>query len=89
MIYMPKVKKTQENLEKCNCSKCPSYSYCTRKKEEKLFCADEIGRSSCDLNMLGCLCCDCPVYEKNKLRSGYYCMHGSADYVDDIMNKMI
>lgn len=85
---MPKVKKNQENLAKCNCPECPSYNACCRKRDEKLFCAGEVGRSRCDLSMLGCLCGDCLVHEERKLQCGYYCMHGSADYVDEL-NKMI
>ncbi len=85
---MPKVKKNQENLERCRCQECPSYTRCARKKDEKLFCAKEVGKSTCDISMLGCFCGDCPVYEECKLQSGYYCMHGYADYVDDIINEM-
>jgi hypothetical protein len=85
---MPKVEKVRENLEKCSCQGCSSYNDCARKKDAKLFCAEEVGKSACDFSMMGCLCEDCPVHEKNNLKAGYYCMHGSADYVDEL-NKMI
>ena len=80
--------KNKKNLEGCICQKCPSYNKCAREKEEKLFCAEGIGKSHCDFSMLGCLCADCPVYKEHGLEYGYYCIHGSASYVYR-MNKMI
>jgi hypothetical protein len=80
---MSKVEKTQTNMEKCSCPGCPSYNECSRGKAELLFCADAIGKSSCPYPMNGCICMPCVVHQENDLKSGYYCIHGSADKVDE------
>ena len=85
---MSKVWKTKDYSKKCHCPECPSYDSCAKKTDEKLFCAEDVGKSSCDFGMLGCTCGDCPVHEENNLEYGYYCIHGSASYVYR-MNKMI
>ena len=80
---MSKVEKTEPNKKKCFCSNCPSYNECTKKNEETLYCAGDVGKSVCKINMNGCLCGGCPVHRENNLKSGYYCMNGSADQIDD------
>lgn len=79
---MPKVEKNEANLSKCFCPNCPSYNECAKGKTERLYCAGEIGKSSCEYKMNGCLCGGCPVHAENNLQAGYYCIHGSADEVD-------
>jgi len=76
---MVKVEKTPENLKKCSCPKCPSYNECAERKLEKLFCAKEVGKSSCKFQMNGCICMSCPVHKENNLKAGYYCINGSAE----------
>ncbi|MFA6119197.1 MAG: DUF2769 domain-containing protein [Parachlamydiales bacterium] len=78
---MTKVQKNKNNISLCSCNKgCPSYNDCAKKANEGLFCA--IGKSSCSFKMNGCICGSCPVHKANGLKSGYYCMNGTADVVD-------
>lgn len=79
---MPKVIKNKNNISKCSCPQCPSYTDCTKKKHEALFCAQEVGKSICPIKMNGCICGSCKVHRENDLKSGYYCMHGSAEDVE-------
>lgn len=81
---MYKVEKNETNLENCSCPGCPSHNDCAKKKNEKLFCAAAIGKSTCDISKNGCICGGCPVHEKFNLVSGYYCKQGSADKIDVI-----
>ena len=79
---MAKLPDTPKNRASCFCANCPSYNDCAKQKKELLFCADEVGKSGCDFPMNGCMCGACPIHEQYKLRSGYYCIHGSATQVD-------
>jgi hypothetical protein len=79
---MPKVEKNQKNIEDCACTRCPSYNECAKGKKEILYCAREIGKSSCKYEMNGCVCGACVVHNKCNLKSGYYCIKGSAEEVD-------
>lgn len=80
---MPKVERNKMNMSKCPCAVCPSYNECAKGKKELLYCAEEIGKSACAYKMSGCICGGCPVHKECNLTSGYYCMHGSADEVDN------
>ena len=75
---MPQVTKNEVDLSQCACPKCPSYNDCARGKNEKLYCATEIGKSACEYKMNGCLCGSCPVHTASGLTNGYYCLKGSA-----------
>ncbi len=79
---MTKVPKDTKNLSMCSCGKCPSYNDCAKKKHEALFCAKQVGKSTCPFKMNGCVCGNCPVHKTFHLKSGYYCLNGSADQVD-------
>jgi hypothetical protein len=79
---MPKVTKDKKNISMCVCPKCPSYNDCAKKKHEGLFCAQELGKSSCPFKTNGCICGQCPVHQTYNLKSGYYCINGSAEQVD-------
>ena len=79
---MPKVEKNDANLNRCFCPKCPSYNECAKGKIERLYCAGEIGKSSCQYKMNGCLCGGCLVHRENGLKAGYYCIKGSADAIE-------
>ena len=76
---MTLVEKNDENLKKCSCPKCPSYNDCAKEKQERLYCATSIGKSKCAYKMNGCICMMCPVHVKFNLKSGYYCINGSAE----------
>lgn len=80
---MSKVEKNNDNFNQCFCLNCPSYNECAKEKTEKLYCSEEIGKSACDYKMNGCLCGGCPVYKNNNLKTGYYCLRGSADKADN------
>lgn len=79
---MEKVINNKENKEKCICRNCPSFNECGKEKREALFCADKIGKGKCAYQMSGCICGMCPVHKENKLKNGYYCIHGSANEID-------
>ena len=80
---MPKVEKNEDNMNKCFCPNCPSYNECAQDKIETLYCAGEVGKSTCQYKMDGCTCGGCPVHQENDLKSGYYCLYGSADEADN------
>ena len=75
---MPVVTKNETNLTNCSCPSCPSYNECAKDKLEKLYCASEVGRSTCKYKMNGCVCGSCQVHKDNHLANGYYCLNGSA-----------
>jgi hypothetical protein len=83
------VSDTKENLEKCICKECPSYTQCMRDKNGGLFCAR--GKSSCEVEEEECICVDCPVDKEYKLTARldlmekkilkmnqFYCIKGPA-----------
>lgn len=70
-----KVPDTQENLMKCICGKCPTYTNCMKDKMEGLFCGRE--KSSCDVEKAGCICGQCPLFLEYKLENFYYCLSGA------------
>ena len=80
-FYMAKVMKSEVNLSQCTCLQCPSYNECARGKKEKLYCAAEIGRSTCEYKMNGCICGSCAVHTASHLTNGYYCLKGSAEEI--------
>jgi hypothetical protein len=67
----------------CSCGSCPSYNDCAKKAREGLYCAQDVGKSHCINKMNGCICGSCPVHKEYKLKAGYYCIEGSADFVDE------
>lgn len=73
---MPKVDDNQENFASCVCQHCPTYTDCTREKNEKLFCAK--GETACSLVERGCICGTCPVHDKYNLDGLYFCLKGEA-----------
>lgn len=75
---MSKVEKNEANLDKCACPNCPSHNECAKEKMEKLYCSEEVGKSTCPFEMKGCLCGPCPVHTENDLKSGYYCINGTS-----------
>lgn len=77
---MSKVQDNKENVDKCKCPTCPSYTECLKQKTAVLFCAR--GKAECPITMKGCVCGVCPVHTANNLKSGYYCLQGSADEIE-------
>ncbi len=59
----------------CACDRCPTYSECSSKKEELLFCLE--GKTECEVDNQGCICPSCPVSIKYKLKNEFYCIEGS------------
>lgn len=76
------VKNNPENLKKCSCPNCPTYNECAKEKEELLFCAQEIGKGTCQYKMNGCICPVCPIHKENNLGASFYCIYGSADEIE-------
>ncbi|KQC05902.1 MAG: hypothetical protein APR55_05400 [Methanolinea sp. SDB] len=59
----------------CICAGCPSYSSCMKEKDELLYCAT--GKSTCQVEMKGCICPTCPVTKVMGLSNAIYCVKGS------------
>jgi hypothetical protein len=74
---MAKIPDTQENIQKCICGGCPSYSQCMRGKDEILYCAR--AKSHCEIVKSGCLCGACPLTPEFDLDKMYYCEIGAAE----------
>ena len=66
--------RTEEFLNMCICSGCPSWTECG---EEGGFCLSAIGKSSCIIDQKGCICSRCPVTGEMGLEHDYYCTRGS------------
>jgi hypothetical protein len=87
---MSQVAKTKENLAKCMCMKCPSYTFACKMKSmpgnimammsdlaEKKHMEGmycAFEQSKCIDEEKGCVCGDCPIHKENDLDKGYYCM---------------
>ncbi len=85
MVRMPnkpqksqRVELNEQNASKCLCPGCPTYrsSPCPQQKEELIYCST--GATDCSLEMLGCLCINCPIFRGYDLRLGYFCAFGEA-----------
>jgi len=74
---MAKIPDTQENIQKCICGGCPSYSQCMRDNDEILYCARV--KSACEIVKNGCLCGACPLTPEFDLDKMYYCEIGAAE----------
>lgn len=91
---MKKVAKTKENLRKCRCITCPSYTLGCKLKNypnnlkaiiEGLDKSKHFegmfcayGRSNCLTENKGCLCEGCAVFKENNLSKHEYCMPASV-----------
>ena len=87
---MSNVAKTKENLKKCQCMKCPSYTSSCKVKSmpgnvilkmsdmDKKIHAEALfcayEKSHCIDEEKGCLCDTCEVFKENDLGRGYFCM---------------
>jgi hypothetical protein len=75
MAFVPN---TKENIARCVCPTCPTYTAddCPKEKQENIFCA--VGKSGCGLADRGCLCGNCPLWDEYKLTKGSFCIRGAA-----------
>ena len=71
------VENSETNREKCACPGCPSFGACMSAADEALYCA--VGKPSCPVDKLGCVCGACVVHRQNDLASVYYCIEGAAE----------
>ncbi|QRN86824.1 DUF2769 domain-containing protein [Clostridia bacterium] len=86
---MSNVPKTKENLKKCLCMKCPSYTFACKVKSmpgnailmmsdmDKKLHAEAMycayEKSNCISEDKGCICSTCELYKEYGLTNGYYC----------------
>ncbi len=85
---MSKVAKTSENMKKCICMKCPSYTfYCKMKSmpgnmilmmgdKDKIHAEGMFcayEKSHCIKEEKGCICSTCELFKENELGKGYFC----------------
>jgi len=76
----PKVDLTNETIDKCLCTGCPTYmsNTCPPQKNEEVYCS--IGMTDCaDVKQEGCVCGNCEVFKEDELKTGYFCFKGEAD----------
>lgn len=87
---MTQVDRTKENLEECNCLKCPSYTTSCKIKEMPHNMIDMLKgienveglenlfcaytKSRCIDEDKGCLCNVCRVHDRYDLEDGHYCI---------------
>lgn len=87
---MQKVAKTKENLKKCRCNECPSYTVGCKIKNYPMNLWRMIegldnlehfegmfcayGESNCIEEDKGCLCDDCEVFHQYQLNRDEYCL---------------
>ena len=85
-----RVAKTVENLKKCRCMDCPSYTMGCKVKNYPINIAKlaggldgvehyekmfcAFGKSNCIHEDKGCLCEKCQIFAENKLTRDEYCM---------------
>jgi hypothetical protein len=88
-VFMSKVSKTKENLKKCICMKCPSYTFACKMKsmpgnvilkmgdmEEKIHAEAMFcayEKSNCIDEEKGCLCATCENFKEYELGKSYFC----------------
>ena len=72
------IKEMKEKLpmvkDMCICRTCPTYVAGEKKVG---FCHPLVGKSKIITEEKGCDCPKCPVYQKMKLKNGYYCTRKS------------
>ena len=84
------VAKTKENLKKCICMKCPSYTFMCKVKSmpanmmamvSDVSTVDHMegmfcafGKSKCIDEKQGCICGNCEIFKEYDLKDGYFCM---------------
>lgn len=87
---MMEVAKTVENMKKCICMKCPSYSFACKIKSmptnmmalvDGMANVDHVEgmfcayeKSRCIDEEKGCICGDCKIFQENGLTTTYFCL---------------
>ena len=87
---MESVSRTSENLKKCLCGDCPSYSVMCKVKNYPINMLRQVdgvenvehyeklfcafGKSTCISENKGCVCDQCEVYNENNLSKEDYCL---------------
>ena len=88
------VARTKTNLGKCQCMKCPTYTFMCKMKNMpsnmvnmmrdtgKLDHMEAMfcafGKSKCIDEEKGCVCMTCALYKEYNLDKAYYCLGGKA-----------
>ena len=88
------VARTRENLGKCQCMKCPTYTFMCKirnmpgnimammrdigKVDHMEAMFCAFGDSRCITDEKGCICPTCAIYAENNLDKTYYCLGGKA-----------
>ncbi|MDA8441887.1 MAG: DUF2769 domain-containing protein [Peptococcaceae bacterium] len=86
---MAQVAKTAENLKKCICMKCPSYTFMCKMKSmptnimammHEVSTVEHMegmfcafGKSKCIDEEKGCICGECALFTEYNLQKGYFC----------------
>ena len=91
---MSTVTRTKENLKKCQCMKCPTYTFMCKMKSMPsniMAMMGDIGKkdhmeamycafdkSKCIDEEKGCICMTCELFKEYNLDKAYYCLGGKA-----------
>lgn len=91
---MSTVTRTKENLQKCQCMKCPTYTFMCKVKSMPsniMAMMSDIGKkdhmeamycafdkSKCIDEEKGCICMTCELFKEYNLDKAYYCLGGKA-----------
>jgi len=70
-----KVPNTKENMAKCICGSCPTFTQ--NSLNGGFFCA--VGKSERVPEMKGCVCAGCQLWAEYDLSRGYFCIHGASE----------
>jgi aldose sugar dehydrogenase len=71
---MNKPADNQNNFDSCICPNCSLFTDCNKEKSEKFFCGRK--KSGCEMDPEKmCICGMCPVYTRNNLSGGYFCIN--------------
>jgi len=89
-----KVTRTKDNLGKCQCMKCPTYTFMCKVKSAPgniMAMMGDIGKkdhmeamycafdkSKCIEEEKGCICMTCAIFSEYNLDKAYYCLGGKA-----------
>ncbi len=73
---MPTVPVTPGNALKCICPQCPTKP---DDGSKGLYCGTGASEKLGDIQMIACVCGECPIFEEYRLNSYYFCVQGKAD----------
>lgn len=88
------VARTEENLERCQCMKCTTYTFICKVRSLPGNVVNMLGdignvthmegmfcsfgESKCIREEKGCICMTCAIYKENDLDKAYYCLGGKV-----------